>query len=137
MGCGCEGKNPAGQLFSQAVLWFDGKYLSMVNTDTLYLPADQWLDTRQWMECFILLEFHGSGGSSLTVTLETATAMTTDNSAWQTVTSASAAMSATAKVLQGSRALTIPPKGLIRLKFAASGNVTGVVRAQVVFKRGT
>ena len=89
--CGCAGG--LGPIMSQgASLWFDSKYVALTTGNTLVIAADQWLDCRNWRNAWVLLEFQGSGGSSLTAQLQTVPAVTIDDTAWQDVTSASAAM---------------------------------------------
>jgi len=116
--------------------WLHGTNLNFSGGD-ITLPADLWLCCKDWRSAWILLEFLGTGGSSLTVTLQTAPALSADATAWQDVTSASTTMSTTSKVLQGKQDIAVPPMGALRLKFTAAAQVTGVLRAVVTFKTPT
>lgn len=131
--CGCAGG--IGPVMSQASrLWFDGKYIVLTNGTTLTIGADQWLDCRNWRNAWVLIEFQGTGGSSLTAKLQTVPAITVDDTAWQDITSASATL-AQSRTLVATSMLAIPLMGVLRMQLSASGNVTGVLRAQVMFKQ--
>lgn len=131
--CGCAGG--IGPVMAQASrLWFDGKYIALTNGTMLIIGADQWLDCRDWRNAWVLLEFQGSGGASLTAQLQTVPAITVDDTAWQNITGASATL-AQSRTLVATSMLAVPLMGVLRLQLSAAGTVTGVLRAQVVFKQ--
>lgn len=144
-GCGCknkggkEGGSPVGKsgikignAMCASSVWLDGLYLNFSSGD-LYMPAQEWADSRDSMDGYVLLEFTGTGGSSLTVQVQTAAALTAESAAWLDVTSASVTMGQTRQVkLRWS--VAIPPMAVLRLKFTAAAAVTGVLRAQLTLK---
>jgi len=134
-GCGCV--QTAGSRPNGARTWVKSWYVNFSSGDKIQ-PADGWLDCRSWRTVWVFVEFEGTGGSSLTVTLETVPALNVDaTGAWQTVTSATTTMSTSPAVLQGKFSLAVPPMGLLRLKLTAAAQVTGSLRVSVLLKGAT
>jgi len=119
-----------------AFTWVKNFYLNF-NSGDVILPADLWLDCRDWRSLVLHIEFRGTGGSSLTVTLETAVAASTNPFSWKTVTNCSSAMSSSPVILPGNYNVDQPLMGVARLKFSASGAVSGAVRVAGSWKVAT
>jgi hypothetical protein len=131
-GCGCGQK--LGAQSSARVVWLEQKYIYFGAGANVYLSADEWLDCRDWLDAYVAVEYAGSGGANLTVSLETAVAPN-DGTAWGTVTGASSAMTNGVATLIGKSTAAIPPTGVLRLKFAATAALSGAVRVVVCFKQ--
>lgn len=134
MSCGC-GDDLLGKGLSEATEWVAGAYLTITTGNSLTQSADQWLDCRSWQDLFFLIEYQGANGGNLTVKLQTAVAPSADAAAWTDVTSASTTMTNAAAVIKAGHALALPPLGVVRLVYSASGaTATGVIRVLVVRK---
>jgi len=135
MGCECD-EEKIGKQFSEAGEWVSASYVMVASGTSLTQSADQWLDCRAWQDLFLLVEFQGSNGTNLTVKLQTAAALSTDNSAWTNVTGGAVTMSTSAAVIEAGYQLAVPPMGVVRLVYSSSGaTVTGMVRVLVVRKQ--
>lgn len=132
-GCGCD--QVVGAAASARVVWLEGQYLFFSGAGDAYVTADQWLDCRSWLDAFVAIEYTGSSGSSLTVTLQTAVAPTDSATAWGDVTDASSALTNNAATLIAKGTLAVPPAGVLRLKFSAAAALSGMVRVVVCFKQ--
>lgn len=135
MACSCA-DDLIGKQLAEAAEWVSALYLTVASGTTVTQMSDQWLDCRNWQDYYLLIEFHGTNGGNLTVKLQTAVAVSMDSDAWNDVTSASVTMTNSTAVIEAPHWLTMPPLGVLRLTYTASGGVTvtGVVRVQVLRK---
>ncbi len=136
MGEFAESASTYGAEASSRQVWLAGQFVSLGSGSDWTLPADQWLDCRQWAHAYLQFEFVGTGGGYLTAQLQTAVASSASATAWGNVTSASTTLANDVGLIKAPGTLALPPAGVLRIKFSASGgSVSGVVRVLVCFKQ--
>ena len=134
MSCACE-QDFLGKNLSNAGEWVAAFYLVLTSGNSLTQSSDQWLDCRAWQDLFLLIEFQGASGSTLTVKLQTAVAPSADAAAWSDVTGASTTMTTATAVIEAPHSLAMPILGVVRLVYSVTGaTATGTVRVQVLRK---
>jgi len=120
---------------SKSLEWLQATYVSMLGSGSTIMPADMWLNIMGFVDLWLLVDFHvtSGGGSTLTVTLQTAPAYSIDDNAWQDVGTA-VVMGTSPQVYDARVSVVHGPQGIVRLKYTATAAVTGVLRVQALLK---
>jgi len=115
--------------------WLAPTYISLATSGTWTMPMSHWLDTSGFVNAWLLCDFRASSGSGadLTVTLQTAPALSVDTDAWLTVGSA-ITLGTTPATYDARSSVTNPPMALLRLKLDAAAGLAGTLRVQVLQK---
>jgi hypothetical protein len=117
---------------SRVLDWLAPTTLSLA-ASTWTMDADLYADCSSFLNCYALVEFLGTSTGTLTATFQTAPSRSSDSSAWKDV--ASSTISNTAVQLNGEISATVPPMGIVRMKFDnAGGTTTGSFRVTLLMK---
>lgn len=120
---------------SKEVLWFSAKTLSFTASGTQYLPADEYLDTEDFLNVVGLCDWSLISGSSadLAVNLQSAPDVASEAAAWVTIGSVNLANAT--PFISGRVATSTGPMGAIRLSFVAAAALSGTLRMPLIFKQ--